>query len=263
MPFVRSGDADINYTVQGDGTPVLLIMGLAADQSMWLMQVPALLGAGYKVITFDNRGVGGSSSPPGAYTMEQMAADGLAVLDAAQADRAHVIGVSMGGAIAQHLALKAPERVRSLMLVSTWATMNEWTRRLEALGREILDKLGREALIKSSMLFLFTPKTVIDNPKLVEQIEQMAIGMQGSADSFVNQSAGVVLHETLDRCGEISAPTFVLVGRRDILVPPELSEQIANAIPGSTFKMIDGGHAFTFENAAEFNAEMLAWLDKS
>lgn len=263
MPFVRSGDADINYTIQGEGIPVLLIMGLAADQSMWLMQVPALLGAGYQVITLDNRGVGGSSSPPGPYTMEQMAGDALAVLDAAAADRAHVIGVSMGGAIAQHLTLKAPERVRSLMLVSTWATMNAWTRRVEELGRMILDKLGREALIKSSMLYLFTPKTVISNDALVQQVEQMAIAMQGSADAFVNQTAGVVVHDTLERCNEIAAPTFVLVGRRDILVPPELSQQIADAIPGSTFKMIDGGHAFTFENASEFNAEMLAWLQKN
>src|ERR1041385_5733358 len=118
MPIVRSGDADINYTVHGEGPPVLLIMGLAAGSQMWMLQLPALEAAGFQAITFDNRGVGASSAPPGPYTMEQMAADGIAVLDVLGIDKAHVVGISMGGAIAQHLALKAPERVRSLMLVS-------------------------------------------------------------------------------------------------------------------------------------------------
>lgn len=261
MPMVRSSDADISYAVTGSGTPVLLIMGLAADSAMWVMQVPALVAEGYEVITFDNRGAGRSSTPPGPYSMEQMAGDALAVLDATGADRAHVVGVSMGGAIAQHLALKAPERVRSLVLVSTWANKNPYTERMERLGRTLLDKVGREELIRASMLFLFTPKLFIENHALVEQIEQMALAMQGSADTFMSQTAAVTQHETLDRCAEISAPTLVLVGRRDILVPPELSERIAGAIPGSVLKMIDGGHAFTFENAGEFNSELIAWLD--
>ncbi len=235
-------------------------MGLAADSAMWVMQTPALLGAGYKVITFDNRGVGASSSPPGPYTMEQMAADAIAVLDAAGAERAHVVGVSMGGAIAQHLALKAPERVRSLALVATWAERNNYTARLDELGKQILDALGREQLIKATMLWLFTPKVFIENPGLVQTIESMAIAMTGSSDAFMNQTAAVIQHDTLDRLGEITAPTLVIVGSRDILVPPELSERIAARIPGSMLKMIDGGHAFTFENADGFNRELLEWL---
>jgi pimeloyl-ACP methyl ester carboxylesterase len=260
MPIVRSGDADISYTVIGEGSPVLLIMGLAADSAMWVMQVPALQAAGHQVITLDNRGVGASSSPPGPYTMEQMAADAIAVLDVTGVEKAHVVGVSMGGAIAQELALKAPERVRSLVLVSTWAETNEYTRRLDALGKLLLENLGREALIKASMFWLFTPKLFIENPAMIDMIENMAITMQGNEAAFVNQTAAVREHHLIDRLPEITAPALVLVGRRDILVPPELSERIAARIPGAVLNIMDGGHAFTFEHAEEFNRELIAWL---
>jgi pimeloyl-ACP methyl ester carboxylesterase len=260
MPIIRSGDADISYTVHGEGTPVLLIMGLAADQHMWMLQLPALQAAGYQAITFDNRGVGGSSAPPGPYTMEQMAADALAVLDALAIDAAHIVGISMGGAIAQHVVLKAPERVRSLMLVSTWAEKNEYTARLDELGALVLEKIGREALIKASMLWLFTPKMFIESPDLIRTIEQMAPTMQGDGDAFTAQTAAVVQHDTIERLHEIEVPTFVICGRRDVLVPPELSERIAARIPHATLKLIDGGHAFTFENVEEFNRELIGWL---
>jgi len=260
MPIVRSGDADINYTVHGEGTPVLLIMGLAADSQMWMLQLPALEAAGFQAITFDNRGVGASSAPPGPYTMEQMAADGIAVLDVLGIDKAHVVGISMGGAIAQHLALKAPERVRSLMLVSTWAEKNDYTARLDELGDLVLQHIGREALVKASMLWLFTPKVFIETPDVVRTVEQVALAMQGDGDAFTNQTAAVVQHDTIDRLHEIEVPTFVICGRRDVLVPPELSERIAARIPHATLKLIDGGHAFTFENVDEFNREMVGWL---
>jgi 3-oxoadipate enol-lactonase len=260
MPIVRSGDADISYTVSGEGTPVLLIMGLAADSAMWVMQLPALLGAGYQVITFDNRGVGLSSAPPGPYTMEEMAVDAIAVLDALGLQQAHVVGISMGGAIAQHVALKAPERLRSLMLVSTWASKNEYLDRLDDLGQLVLEKIGREALVRASMLWLFTPKVFIENPALVQTIEAMAMQMQGTSDAFTAQTAATRSHDILDRLPEITAPTFVMCGRRDILVPPELSEQIAAAIPGAKLTLLDGGHAFSFECADDFNRELLAWL---
>ncbi len=259
MPTVRSGNADIHYDVTGDGTPVLLIMGLAADSSMWVMQTPAL-AAQHRVITFDNRGVGRSSAPPGPYAMQEMAADALAVLDACGADRAHVVGISMGGAIAQELALKAPERLRSLVLVSTWAERNAYTSRLDHLGRMVLTHLGREELIRASMLWLFSPRVFIENPDLVQTIESLAIAMQGSEDAFLSQVAAVSDHHLIDRLHEIETPTLVLVGRRDILVPPELSERIAARMPNAVLRMIDGGHAFTFENSTEFNTELLAWL---
>jgi len=107
MPIARSGDADIAYEITGSGDLLLMIMGFLADSRMWVLQTPAF-AEHFSCITFDNRGVGMSSRPPGPYTMEQMASDALAVMDDAGIERAHVLGISMGGAIAQHVALKAP-----------------------------------------------------------------------------------------------------------------------------------------------------------
>jgi 3-oxoadipate enol-lactonase len=258
MPIVRSGDADIAYEVAGDGPPLLMIMGFLADSRMWILQTPAF--APYlRCITFDNRGVGASSSPPGPYTMEQMAADALAVLDDAGIERAHVLGISMGGAIAQHVALKAPERVRSLVLAATWCRPNPWMERLGAVG-ELVAGLAPEAFARSMMLWLFSPAFVLSQPELVRAIEQMVLAFQPPAETFVNQMAAVREHATAARLGQVTAPTLVLAARRDVMVPPELAAEVAEAIPGARFELLDGGHGFSAENAAEFNRIVLKFL---
>src|SRR2546422_151424 len=215
MPITRSGDADIAYEVLGDGEPLLMIMGLAADQRMWIMQTP-VLAQHYRAITFDNRGVGGSSCPPGPYTMEQMAADALAVMDAAGAESAHVLGISMGGAIAQHVALKAPERVRSLVLAATWCHPNTWLERLGDIGQRVA-QLGQSAFDRSVLLWLFTPHLVIHQPDVVNTIEQMMVAFQPPAEAFVNQMSAVHGHDTREQLRQITAPTLVVSAKRDFM----------------------------------------------
>jgi pimeloyl-ACP methyl ester carboxylesterase len=258
MPIVRAGDADIHYEVAGEGDPILWIMGLAADSRMWLFQLPAF--PQHRNITFDNRGVGMSSSPPGPYTMEEMATDTLAVLDAAGVEQAHVVSISMGGAIAQHLALKSPERVRSLTLTATWCRRNPYLERMSELGRLVADSIGHEALIKASMLWLFTPHLFLENPALIQMIESTAVQFQPPVETFDHQVAGLLEHDVRDQLSQLRVPALVMAGRRDILVPPELSEEIAAAIPGATLRIIDGGHAFNVENAAQYNAEVAAFI---
>lgn len=259
MPIVRAGDADVFYEIRGEGDPLLMIMGLAADSRMWMLQTPAF-SASYRIITFDNRGVGRSSSPPGPYTMEQMAADALAVLDASGVERAHVLGISMGGAIAQHLALKAPERVGTLVLAATWCHRNPYLDRMSALGRLIADSLGQEALVRASMLWLFTPRFFLERERVISALEQMALAFQPPVSTFVNQTAAVAAHDVREQLAAVTAPALVLVGRQDILVPPELAEVLAASIPGATLRILDGGHAFNVENAEEFNRTVLDFL---
>lgn len=260
MPIARAGDADIHYEVQGEGDPLLMIMGFLSDSSMWILQTP-VFSTQYKVITFDNRGVGGSSSPPGPYTMEQMAADALAVLDDAGIESAHVLGISMGSAIAQHVALKAPERVRSLVLAATWSRPNTWLERLSATG-EMLAHTSPEAFIRSTLLWLFTPKFVLQQPELMATVEQMMMSLHPPVEAFVNQVAAVRNHDTLDLLRSVAVPTLVLGARRDVMVPPELGEETAAAIPGAEFSLLDGGHAFSAENVQDFNAAILEFLGK-
>jgi 3-oxoadipate enol-lactonase len=258
MPIVRSGDADIAYETAGQGDPLLMIMGFLADSRMWVLQTP-VFAEHFTCITFDNRGVGMSSIPPGPYSMEQMAADALAVMDDAGIERAHVLGISMGGAIAQHVALKAPERIRSLTLAATWCHPNTWLERLGEIGGRVA-QLGPEAFGRSVLLWLFTPHLVIHQPDVVATIEQMMVAFQPPVEAFVNQIAAVHTHDTREQLHQITAPTLVLGAKRDFMVPPELAEIVAQSIPGSRFELLDGGHAFSAENAPEFNRVILEFL---
>lgn len=258
MPVVRSGDADIAYTVQGSGDPLLMIMGFAADARMWMLQLPTFEQR-YSCITFDNRGAG-SSTLPGPCTMEDMAADAIAVLDDLGIERARVLGISMGGAIAQHLALKTPERVRSLVLASTWSRRNAYTQRVARLGRQILEQLGHEALVQAFMLWLFTPKFMINNAEFAHAIEQMMLDFVAPNETFLLQLQALLEHDVHDRLGQVRIPTRVMVGRRDILVPPELSYAISEAIPDADLIVLESGHAYNVEEMDAFNNSVMEFF---
>jgi pimeloyl-ACP methyl ester carboxylesterase len=195
--------------------------------------------------------------------MEQMAADALAVLDDAGIERAHVLAISMGGAIAQHLALKAPERVRSLVLASTWCTKNPYLQRIADTGRLIMQAGGPEAVTKASMLWLFTPKFLLERSSFVQQIEQMAVEFAVHPEVFDRQRDALLEHDVREQLGRLEIPTRVMCGRRDIFVPPELSEELAAAIPGAELVLIDGGHAYNLESFEAFNQTVLEFLDKN
>ncbi len=261
MPIVNSGDAQIYYEVHGEGEPVLWIMGLGLDSRMMLMFTSAF--PQYRNIVLDNRGSGRSSTPPGPYTMEAMAGDAIAVLDDCGVDRARVIGMSLGGAIAQRVALAAPDRVQSLTLCCTWAGPNEWMRRLNELGVMMAEKVGYEAVLKHTLMLLFSPKFVIDQAQSVQMFEDMGRAMVAPMDPFFDQVAAAMGHDTRALLPQLSMPVLVMAGRRDTFVPPELSEEIAALIPRSTLKIFEGAHAFMLEDGAAFNAELSAFLASS
>src|SRR5439155_7029473 len=212
------------------GDPLLLIMGLGADSRGWTMQMHAFAEK-YRVIAFDNRGVGKSSVPPPPYTTEQMARDAVAVLDAEEIERAHVLGVSLGGTIAQELILAAPERVRSLALGSTWAGPSEWRSRLRALQLDILTSQGVEALVRFRALFIFSPSLFQDSPGLMDVIEKTMA--ETPLEGYLRQLDAAEAHDVRARLGAADVPALVLTGKRDILVPPELSAEVASLIPGA------------------------------
>jgi pimeloyl-ACP methyl ester carboxylesterase len=259
MPTVRSDGADIVYETHGSGDPLLMIMGLGADRRMWMLQLP-VFSHEFQCIPFDNRGVGESTAAPGEFSMEQMAADALAVLDDAGIERAHVLSISMGGAIAQHLALKAPERVRSLVLASTWCARNPYISRMATIGNMLSEHGGTEAITKASMLWLFTPKFILERNEFVQHIERMAVEFATHPEIFDRQVEALLEHDVKDRLGMLDVPTLVMCGRRDIFVPPELSQELASAIPNATLRLIDGGHAYNLEEFDAFNATVLEFL---
>lgn len=258
MPVVRSGDADIFYDLSGDGEPVLWIMGLGLDSQMMRMFTANF--PQFRNIVLDNRGAGRSSAPAGPYSMSQMAADAVAVLDACAVASARVVGMSLGGAIAQELAVTHPDRVSSLVLCCTWAGPNEWIRRLGELAMLEADKVGFDAILKHTLLLLFSPKFVIEQPQSVAMFEELGRAMVSPMEPFFAQVTAALSHDVRDRLPAISAPTLVMAGKRDTFVPPELSEEIAGLIGGSKLEMFEGGHAFMLEDAAAFSRTLAAFL---
>jgi len=262
MPTVRVNDINLYYAEAGAGPPVILIMGLGGDHLAWAFQVRAFAER-YRVITFDNRGAGRSDAPDQPYTTALMAADTLALMDALGIDRAHVVGVSMGGMIAQELALAAPARVRSLHLGCTLARPDAYLRALLEAWRDVRTALPRERAVRAMALWMFAPETYDTRPDFVETIIQTSLAnpFPQTVTGFLRQADAVAAHDTLDRLGAIRCPTLVSVGEEDILVPPRFSRELAARIPGAELRILPGaGHVYFWECPEAFNALCLEFM---
>jgi pimeloyl-ACP methyl ester carboxylesterase len=274
MSTVKVGDIELYYEEHGSGDPLLLVMGLAADSTAWMFQLPEL-SKHYRTIVFDNRGVGRSTKPPGPYSIHQMADDAVGLLDSLGVERAHVVGVSMGGMIAQELVLRHPERVRGLVLACTYpepgADVEE--RRTFMVGQfggsvSETGELKIDVAALNPMLFLQHMLPAVFNqefidrelPKLI-QVFSGALQYGFSMEAILGQVSAVMTHKATDRLHQIGAPTLVITGDADRLVPPANSDVLAREIPGAKLVVIPGGsHGFNFETPDVFNREVLAFL---
>jgi 3-oxoadipate enol-lactonase len=265
MTNVRVNDIDMHYVEAGTGEPVVLIMGFGGDHTAWSFQTRAFAER-YRVIAFDNRGVGQTDTPDCPYTTRMMADDTAGLMDVLGIDRAHVIGVSLGGMIAQELALARPERVRSLHLGCTLPRPDAYTLALNAAWREMRTSLGREAMLRALGLWLFAPVTYQERPDLVEAVLQNSLAnpYPQSLTGFLRQSEAVAAHDARERLGAIRCPTLVSVAEEDILVPPRFSREIAARIPGAALRIVPGaGHGYFLERADAFNALCLEFLARA
>lgn len=262
MPHTRAPGFRMQYETQGEGDPLLLINGLGSDRSEWLFQLPAF-GRLFRVVAFDNRGTGGSEAPPGPYSTAQMADDAAALLAHLEIGRAHVLGVSLGGMIAQEVALRHPEKVLRLVLACT-APGGEGSVRpdpetLRAFVRSPGDDPQEE--IRRGIPFLYSEEYRRGHPEEIEAFVRRRLEKPVSAEGHAAQLAAAVGHSAWDRLGTIRAPTLVIAGDGDRLVPPENSRRIARRIPGAKFVLLPGApHRLFAENAEEFNREVTAFL---
>lgn len=264
MPFATLNGIRIHYEVHGEGDPLLLISGLSAPAANWLFQVKGF-APHYRVVTFDNRGVGESDLPDApSYPTSQMADDAAAVLKHLDIARAHVVGHSMGGTIAMELALRHPKRVRSLSLCSTWArgdgrflhTIRAWM--------ALWGRLDPEARFRHLVMpWLYTP-AFYDDPKQVDETvaRVLSFPFPTRAEAVQRQGQGILDWNgtRLREIRKIRVPTLVLVGRDDNLTAPALSRALARMIPRARLKVIPGGHGFTIECWEDFNRAVLTFL---
>ncbi len=270
---------DIFYEIygHGPGLPVVLIMGLAMDGGGWAKQIPAL-STSRRVLVLDNRGVGRSKKPKGPYTTSEMADDVAGVLDDAGIPRAHVVGVSLGGAIAQELALQHGRRVKSLALVSTFARADAHMAKTaeegaqasagygfvaEALsaiasGKIVLDP---KALMKFLMPLVVTPAFIERERQWLRDMFDRALANGFSSEGIAGQVAAAMAHDTTERLATVGAPTLVILGTKDHLVPAGLTRRLAQLVPTARLVEIDDApHGLIMEHADTVNPLLGDWL---
>jgi pimeloyl-ACP methyl ester carboxylesterase len=261
---VTSGGCPISYRVVGEGPPLLLVMGLGADVTAWADHVPTFAPR-WRCILVDNRGVGRSGRPAGPYSTAQMADDCAEVLRAAAAEPAAVpaavIGISMGGAIAQELALRHPDLVRAVVLVSTWARCDGYLAEVFDHLRTAHAVLGPVEFTQLLQLRTWGPAYVSGHLGELRDARLVAAGAPVADDAFAAQSAACISHATLDRLCSIHVPTLVTVGHADCFTVLARSEEIHRAISGSRLEVFPGGHTHHWEQLEAFNALTSAWLD--
>jgi len=236
MPYVANQTVRIYWDEQGQGEPILLIMGLGYTAHMW-HRARGWLAEHFRTIAFDNRGVGRSDAPRGPYPIALMAADAAAVLDAAGIERAHLFGVSMGGMIAQEFALEYPRRVRSLILGST-AAGGPTVVRSEPAATQMLKaraEMTPEQAAVAALPFIYDVGTA---PDLIEEDLAIRRPWLPKPESYLAQLEGILAWESYSRLPEISVPTLVIHGESDRLVPAGNGSIIAGRIPGAKLALI-------------------------
>jgi 3-oxoadipate enol-lactonase len=262
MPFTTGEDGvRIHYQTFGDpkGEPLLLVQGLGADHRGWMRQRRAVRD--FFAIALDNRGVGGSDKPDGPYDLEVMARDALAVLDDLGVERAHVMGASMGGVLAQILGVRHPERVRSLVLACTGCQHLAWRRELLTEWAETASERGMRALVDEAAKWLVGPRSRFRFWPVLTVLGPLALQVPPRA--FVAQIEAILSLDDAVRfeLPGVTAPTLAVVGSQDILTPLADSEEIVSLIPGAELAVVGGGaHGFMFEHAAAFNRVVLDFL---
>ena len=265
MPKARVNGIDLHYVELGasDAEPLLLIMGWGGDHTAWAFQLPAF-SQRYRVVALDNRGAGQSDAPDASYTIPGMAADAVGLLDALGIRRAHVCGASMGGMIAQEIALRHAGRVLTLQLHCTLARFDAYGELTVDSLLRIKERADREEYARAMLPWILSRKTA-EKPELVQALVQRALDnpYPTSYTGLRRQADGIRGHRTLEQLGAIRMPVLVTVGADDILVPPAFSREIHAAIPHAELAVVpDAGHIHFIEQAETFNRIVLEFLAK-
>jgi 3-oxoadipate enol-lactonase len=261
MPFATVNDIDLHYKLDGEaGETIVLINGLADDVESWFAQIDDFLAAGYQVLRIDNRGIGASSKPAGPYSSRMLADDAKALVDLLGLTDFHLMGVSMGGMIAQEYALAYRGDLRSVTFGCTYAAPGPFCSRMFAMWADMAPVLGVPFVMRDVTLWAFTLPFFEKRREDLAEFEAAMRYMDQPVHAYLAQLAVIQNHDTTDRLNQITVPSLVLAGEEDILIPVALSRRIHEAIPGSEWATTKGGHACLWEHPAEFNQTFLDFI---
>lgn len=256
MPTIKANGINLYYELHGSGEPLVLIMGLRRNAEWWYRQIPEF-SKYFQVLAFDNRGAGRSDKPDEEYSIPLFAEDTAALMDALGIARAHVFSISMGGYIAQELALRHPRKVRSLALGCTSAG----GKRAVLMAPHRLAKflanegLSPEQILRKDMGIFFSDEMIAGDKPAVEEFVAVSLRHYQPAFAFKRQFDACLRHDTLDRVGDIAAPVLILTGDDDPLVPPGNSRILKELLPRAEYQEYPKGrHCFFIEFAEQVNA---------
>jgi pimeloyl-ACP methyl ester carboxylesterase len=263
MPVAKIGNHKLYYELVGQGHPLVMIRGVGSNVDHWYDQVPAL-SQKFKLLLFDNRGIARSSDPGGPFSIGDMAADTIALMDAVGIKKAHVLGYSMGGMIAQEMTLNYPQKIAGLILVATDCGISlrikaepEATRLFSEMIR-----LGTDEAKIEAAGCLFAKQTFMNNPQVIQRYTEVSQRYPASQRMLAKQWAAVTQHNACMRLPHISSPTLAITGSEDVLIPPQNAAILAERIPDAQMISIDGGgHLFLIEQPRQFNAAVIEFLE--
>ena len=265
MPTVQANGIDINYEVQGEGEPMVLIPYLAADQACYAFQV-AEYAKHYTCFSVDLRGAGLSGKPDGIYTTELFAADVAAFMQAAGIGQAHIFGLSLGAATGIWLAARYPERVKSLSLHSAWPASDPFLRAVVEGWQIIAQALASvpEMIVQGIFPWCFTPEMYAARPEYVDSLAEFVRSRpMPPVDAFIRQSGAVLAHDATSALGLVQAPTLITFGRHDMVTSTRFAAPLSEGIADSEVLVFeDCAHAPIYEDVEGFNAQTLAFLQR-
>lgn len=262
MSNTQAKEYELYFEVEGKGYPLVLMPGFATGSWIWYKQLPEL-SRYYQTIVFDNRGVGRSERLIFPYNMQSMVNDVLQLLNFLGIEKAHILGASMGGFIAQELALQHSERVASLILCCTsFGGKNHVSPSAETLlALASLQDPNSEPKIRKSLNFAFAPEFQRLNPQEIEKVVEKRLANPILGAAYVSQLQAAMAFDTEDRLATLQIPTLVVTGDQDLMVPAENSHNLVNRIKGAKLVVINGaGHSVFIESAQTFNQLVIDFL---
>jgi aminoacrylate hydrolase len=261
MPRTAIGDCHLYFERHGSGFPILFVTGLGGFAAFWREQVP-VFSRKFEVVLHDHRGIGQSDHTRGGYTVDRMARDVLGLMDSLGIERAHIVGHSTGGAIAQVLAIDHPDRVGAAVISASWTKSDPYFRRLFTLRKDILLRMGPEAYLQSATLFLYPPWWVSCNNERLRQLEAQNLASCSAPEIIAQRIDAILAFDRTAELGRIKTPTLVIGAVDDVITPSYYSEELARRIPSAELKLFPrGGHCFTQVLAREFNNAVLPFLE--
>ena len=263
MPTAQINGITLNYQIDGPDSAaetIVLINGLADDLESWGFQIPALVDAGFRVLRFDNRGIGKSDAPAGAYSSRMLANDAKALVDLLGIKGFHLMGVSMGGMISEEYAIAYPGDLKSLTLACTYGKADAFCQTMFAMWADLARATSVPFVMRDVALWAFTGPFFEERPDDAAAFSAAMAALPMSLEAYISQLAVIQAHDATDRLGQIKLPTLVLAGEEDILIPVRLSKKLKEAIPGAAWATVPGGHACLWESPEPFNTTFINYI---